>query len=264
MKRLKLSVFGILSLFFTLNTAQAIVIYDNGPFINSSGTGIGGAEESILQTQSLGMNLLGFAHSDSDIGGFRVADDFTVTDAEGWQIDAISFFAYQTSSTTLSTFTEANFQIWDGIPGSVGSSVIFGDTSTNRLLSSSWTGAYRVTETTTGMNDSRPIMELVVDAGINLGLGTYWLDWQTEGTLPNGPWALPITINGSTTTGNARQLSPNLGSWNSIEDVGSQGLPFLLHENSATQVPEPPTIALFGLALLGAFAGYTRKSKSKV
>ena len=69
--------------------------------------------------------------------GNRVADDFTVTDAAGWAIDTITFFAYQTVSGTTSTITSLNLQIWDG-PPNAGGTVIWGDTTTNILTSTTW------------------------------------------------------------------------------------------------------------------------------
>ena len=105
------------------------LLYDNGPLINSAGTGAGGADESVLQSVSLGLNILGFGHQLS--AGNRIADDFTVAHAGGWDVSTITFYAYQTGSPTTSTLTGANLQIWDGDPSVGGSSVIWGDTATN-------------------------------------------------------------------------------------------------------------------------------------
>ena len=49
----------------------------------------------------------------------------------GWFIQTITFFAYQTGSTTTSTMTGVNLQIWDGPPDNPGSAVVWGDTTTN-------------------------------------------------------------------------------------------------------------------------------------
>ena len=56
------------------------LIYDNGPFINGLGTGVGGANESILQNTSLGMNTYGFGHQVAHNN--RICDDFTVPPGE--------------------------------------------------------------------------------------------------------------------------------------------------------------------------------------
>ena len=64
------------------------LLYDNGSLINSAGTGVGGADESVLQTTSLGLNTLGFGHQ--ALNGNRVADDFTVSHAGGWDVSTIT------------------------------------------------------------------------------------------------------------------------------------------------------------------------------
>ena len=69
------------------------------------GCGAGGADESALQT-GLGMNTLGFGHQVS--AGNRIADDFDVIDSGGWDVQMITFFAYQTGSGPPSTITAVN------------------------------------------------------------------------------------------------------------------------------------------------------------
>jgi len=199
------------------------VLFDNGPLINSDGTGVDGADESVLQNLTLGMSTFGFSDQLSLNG--RVADDFTVL-GNGWQVDSITFYAYQTYSDTATSIDHVNYRIWDGPPGLTGSEVVFGDTSTNRLLTSSWTNIYRVSESTSGMDTDRPVMKDIAEAGLFLVGGTYWLDWQTGGTLSSGPWAPPVTITGETTTGDGLLF---LGSWVDAVDLGPQGFPFILH-----------------------------------
>ncbi|GAB4578791.1 MAG: hypothetical protein Fur0022_15280 [Anaerolineales bacterium] len=200
------------------------VLYDNGPLVTHPGAGAGGADESRLQSTSLGMTTLGFGHQVS--ANNRVADDFTITDPGGWDIDNIIFYAYQTGSTTASTITEVNVQIWDG-PPNAGGTVIWGDTSTNVMTDTVWTNIYRVTETTIG-NTQRPIMaNTVAVGGLHLDPGTYWIDWQSNGSLASGPWAPPVTILGQTTTGNG--LQSIAGVWGAALDGGTstpQGFPF--------------------------------------
>ena len=204
-------------------------LYSNGPFINSPGTGFAGADESILQSTSLGMNILGFGNQYDH--GWRIADEFTIADSEGWNIDSITFYAYQTGSTTLSTIHHINLRIWDGQPGA-GGSVIWGDTTTDRLTASGWSGSYRVSEEDAGVSIDRPVMASTATINLYLPPGTYWLDWQADGSdLYSGPWAPPITIDGLTTTGNAVQYDPNAASWVEVIDDGTstqQGFPFVI------------------------------------
>ncbi len=194
--------------------------YSNGPLVTHPGGGAGGADASALQT-GLGMGSNGFGHSLA--ADMRVADDFTLVG--GAYIDTIVFYAYQTGSPITSTIDHVNLQIWQGRPGDPGSTVIWGDTSTNRLVSTTWSNIYRVSDTTLD-GTTRPLMANTVDVGLLLPPGTYWLDWQTGGTLASGPWVPPITILGQTTTGNARQWD---GIWSDLVDVGPQGLPFVLN-----------------------------------
>lgn len=206
----------------------AAVLYNNGPLVNCAGCGAGGADASALQTALL-MSIYGFGHALSS--GYRVADDFTVTDPNGWNITDIIFYAYQTGSGIASTINHVNLRIWDGPPGQGGSSIVFGDTATNRLQSTAWSNIYRVLDTDL-LNTQRPVMADTTAAAVFLGPGTYWLDWQTGGTLASGPWAPPITINGQTTTGNALQYDPGAGTWNPLLDSGTatqQGLPFIIN-----------------------------------
>ncbi len=236
-------------------------IYNNGPWITATGTGPGGANLSTLQNSSLGMATLGAGHQAAAAANNRVADEFVVP-AGGWTLNCAVLYAYQTGSTTTSTITAVNVRIWDGPPGAMGSNIVFGDTTTNRMTSTAWTNAYRVTETTT-TDTSRPIMAQTVNlGGLTLAAGTYWLDWQSDGTLGSGPWAPPITIVGQAVTGNAQQFIGTSATWGPLLDTGTgtpaQGLPFLLLGPVGT-----PTLSLssstvdFGSVVTGQTANGT-------
>ncbi len=197
------------------------ILYDNGPLVTHPGGGAGGADVSALQT-ALGMGTFGFGNQVS--AGNRVADDFTVTGG-GWFVNTITFFGYQTGSSTTSTFTAVNLRIWDGPPNDPNSNVVFGDTTTNRMTATGWSNIYRTLDTALSATD-RPIMANVTDINTFLPPGTYWVDWQANGTLASGPWAPPISILGQTTTGNAMQFTT--AGWADLVDVGPQGLPFII------------------------------------
>ena len=119
------------------------VLYDNGPLITHPTGGAGGAAASALQTAA-GLTVFGFANSIS--GGFRIADDFTVP-AGGWGLQTVRLFNYQTGSGNTSTINNINLQIWNGVPNAAGSVVVFGDATTNRLASSTWSNIYRTLDT---------------------------------------------------------------------------------------------------------------------
>lgn len=215
------------------------VLYDNGPLVTHPAGGAGGADASALQT-ALGLNVYGFGHAQST--GFRVADDFTVTDPAGWQVDSFVFYAYQTGSTTSSTINNVNFRIWNGAPNA-GGSIIFGDTTTNRLAATQWSNIYRSIDTDV-MASNRPIMASEATAGIMLPPGTYWVDWQSGGSLASGPWAPPISIVGTAVTGNALQYDGTAATWAALIDTGTaaapQGLPFLVIGSAGG----PPSITM--------------------
>lgn len=210
------------------SVGNAQVLFDNGPYFNGAGNGFGGANTSMLYTTTFAMGTIGFGHQSNLFN--RVADDFTFADC-AWRIDSIVFFSYQTGSTTTSTTTGVNFRIWDSIPDAVGSNVVYGDTTTNRMIRTTWTGAYRVTETTLS-GSTRPIMRNVCTAGgVVLSGGTFWIDWASTGSLSSGPWAPPRTPVGQSVTGNGRQ---RIGSvWNNALDGGTgtpaQGFPFIIY-----------------------------------
>ena len=208
------------------------VIYDNGPLITHPGGGAGGADASAVQTAA-GQTL--FGSNQSSAAGFRVADDFTVPAGASWTIDTIEVFAYQTGSTTTSTLTGVTLQIWNGLPNAAGSVVVFGDATTNRMASTTFSNIFRVLDT--GLtNTQRPIMRQTVTVGTTLGPGTYWLDWAHTGSLASGPWQPPISIMGQTTTGNAMQR--NGTTWGpALDGTFPQGFPFILNGPNVTVAP---------------------------
>jgi hypothetical protein len=209
-------------------TSGATVLYDNGPLVTNPGAGFGGANASAVQT-SLGLGTYGFGHAVST--GYRVADNFTVTAPCGWDVESFTFFGYQTGSTTTSTLNAVNYRIWNGAPGAVGSNVLFGDTTTNRLTSSTFSNIYRVLDTDLA-GSTRPVMSNTVRAGFHLAPGTYWADWQSGGTLASGPWAPQISFSGTITTGDALQFNPAGATWGPVIDGGTgaqQGLPFVIN-----------------------------------
>ena len=120
------------------------LLYDNGPLVTHPGVCNLGADASRLQT-ALGLNTFGFTASTA--GAFRIADNFTVPAGGGWNISQITFFGYQTGSTTTPTFNNARVQIWNG-PPNAGGTIVFGDTTTNRFASAAFGNVFRDLDTT--------------------------------------------------------------------------------------------------------------------
>ncbi|MFC3194224.1 hypothetical protein ACFODZ_08220 [Marinicella sediminis] len=224
------------------------VIFDNGPIINSSGSGVGGADESILQDISLGMSTLGIGHFPGL--NLRVSDEFIISE-NNTTISTIQFFAYQTNETA-STITAINVRIWDGPPGQTGSQVVFGDTSTNRIISTQYSNINRLVELDSGLSNDRQIAvsEVLIDQEFNIG--TYWLDWQSSGSGTSGPWVPPVSIVGVTSTGNALQSADDGMTFQPVLDSGTNtplGLPFVI----TGTLPPPivvPTLGVNGWLLL--------------
>lgn len=216
--------------------ASAQLIYDNGPLVNGPGQGLGGADASYIETAT-GLSTFGFGHATST--GYRIADDFEIPAGATWHIDSLIFFAYQTGSTTTSTITDLSWAIWDASPAT-GGNIIAGDQTANDLDGSYWSNIYRTQEADL-QNIQRPVMaNRVATVGqLTLGSGTYWLDWQTGGSLSSGPWAPPITINGVAATGNGLQFDGT--TWTDVLDGATsdpQGFPFLIYGTVTTGVNE--------------------------
>jgi subtilisin-like proprotein convertase family protein len=228
------------------------VLHDNGPLVTHPGAGAGGADASVLQT-NLGLSTYGFGHAVSS--GFRVADDFTVPAGPGWMVDSITFFAYQTGSGTTSSINAVNLRIWDGPPGQGGSNIVFGDTSTNRLTGTAFSNIYRSIDTDIA-NSQRPIMADTAAVNTYLAPGTYWVDWQTGGSLSSGPWAPPVSILGQTGKPGANAVQFDGSAWNPLEDTGAlavQDLPFIV-EGTAGQ-PECVMLTDIPWLSLDSYAG---------
>lgn len=154
----------------------------------------------------------------------RCADDFTVPSGAKLRLLGFRFFAYQ-GGATANTFNSANVRVWNGAPNG-GGSVVAGDAVTNLFGSASNTGVYRVDDLTGGAaGTTRPIYEVQANFGVApvLASGTYWADWQLDGTLPSGPWQVPVTLLGQTGKpgANAIQFLSANNAWRNADDSGS-------------------------------------------
>ncbi|MEI6435459.1 MAG: T9SS type A sorting domain-containing protein, partial [Bacteroidota bacterium] len=208
--------------------APSSVLYDNGPLITSTGTGFGGADESMVQAP-----LTGYGNIFNHASYGRVADDFSLS-GNSYNVTSIEFYGYQTGSTTTSTFTAAYCRILNGNPSLPGSTVVWGDTTTNRLSSTSFTNIYRVSVT---LNNQRPIMKIVINTpGLTLPAGNYWIEFATLGSLASGPWCPYVTINNTPTTGNALYYGGTTAGYTPILSGSTfpQGVPFIINGTQAS------------------------------
>jgi hypothetical protein len=209
----------VLLTYSAVSQAQNI-IYDSGSPISHSGTNF---DTSFVQDVTLSMNTFGWLHQNN----YRIADEFAIS--EDVVIDSIAFYAFVPGTNTNSTLTGYFLQIWDGNPSDSTSSVVWGNTTTNLLSSTSFANAYRMVESAPFFL-SRPIMRSFADlGGLQLNAGTYWLDWSVT-TSSGNTFAVPITIAGQDTTGNALRFDPFLPGWLEVKDNNApQGMPFQIY-----------------------------------
>lgn len=242
-------------------SAASALTFSNGPLstgaINQQGAAApAGTTWSQVQ---VGNDSAGALMDSAELGGCRLTDDFTVGPG-GWTISSFRFFGYQTgAATTASTINALNFRIWSGRPEDAGSVVVFGDTTTNRLTGQSFANMYRIFAAPTAADTTRSIRNLDANlgAGVTLAAGTYWVDWQTAGTVASGPWAPMVTIPGVVTQAswNARQFAN--AAWQNVNGNTTGINPSdVAFEFTYALVPTPGAAALLGMAGL---AGIRRR-----
>ena len=178
-------------------------------------------------------------------GASRLADNFTVP-AGGCQLSTVTFFAYQTGfAPGTSPFTASTLRIWNGRPGDAGATVVFGDTTTNRLASSVDSNLFRIFNTVvpapgTAPGTTRILWRNTLNVGAALATpGTYWLDWDSTASNAGSNFYPSLTIQGSRgrPTDNGRQLTVSTGVWADTADTGNpattpsviQDFPFYLN-----------------------------------
>lgn len=216
-------------------------LYDNGPLVTHPGAGFGGANTSALMT-TFGGTIFGFGAQ--QVNGNRMADDFVVPVGQQWKIDSICFFTYQTGSTTNSTITGADMNIWSGaMPGTT----LAGASTT--IASNKWSGAYRTLDTDL-TNNQRPIMVVEIDfGGLLLGAGQHWIDWSAAGSLASGPWAPAVSSISGLVSGNAMQKLGAAAFAPALDGTTQMALPFVV---KGEIIPAPSSLALLGLGGLVA------------
>lgn len=193
---------------FAANNLQqdspAAIIFDNGGLATGA-TANNGTTAAPTGTQwSEAQNDFGITTQANTLAGVgcqqfgttsnRCADDFNVPVGQTWTINQVIVFAYLTGFTgTASPITGANLRIWRGAPGAAGSTVVFGDTTTNHLASSTDAGLFRIfnsvvpaapATTPTAPGTTRRIWQVNINVSPALVLtaGNYWIDFQTQAT----------------------------------------------------------------------------------
>lgn len=181
----------------------------------------------------------------SVVGGIRLGDDVTVPAGQNWLVSSIVFYGYQTNYTgTTSPFTSVTLRIHAGSPSGP---VVFGDLTTNRLLSTTSAGVYRIFNAAPGT--TRQVWK--VEAAVNFSLppGTYWLDWQTDVTGSVGHFAPSSTVVGQTTVPGYNAQSFNGTAWNPVLDgTNAMDFPFIVNYTQTTCTGTPVIGDIFSTA----------------
>ena len=229
----------ILGVFVTLVTAtagQAQCTFSNGGLNPQALTESGVAAPAGFFWSEV-QHVTGNTTVSNTVSGFagiqgtqRLADNFTLT--VPCTINTIAFYSYQTGGPATTPFTGYTLRIWNGRPGDVGSAIVFGDDTTNRLATSVDTTNFRIFNTVvpapgTPSGTTRKIWRNTVTVGTVLAAGSYWVDWASTITAGAAHFDPGKTIAGSRglATDNGRQLTVATGVWADALDTGNPVTP---------------------------------------
>lgn len=226
-----------LTLFSGLATAQT---YTNGNLSTGATTSTAvvapaGTTWSELQLTN---NSYGVAASITAGAGFTVADDFTIPSGGAWNLTGLSVYAYSTGfAGTTSPFNDVRVKIYSSNPSTGTATVVFGDLTTNRFSSSTFSNMYR---TTAAGELNRKIWEINANINVSLSAGTYWIEWQVgNGGLSN--FSPASTVAGTVTQPGNNALQHTLAgdTWAALLDDGPQDMPFKLSYTTGTCTGTP-------------------------
>lgn len=212
--RQSLMILGLFCLFSSSLTAQQYINgnLSTGPNSSNGTAAPTGFEWSEVQTGNVNA---GFGASIA--GSLTLADDFTVVGGT-WTLSKVTFFAYSTGfAGVTSPFTDVRVQIFNTDP-SVGSPTpVFGDLTTNRLITSSTASLYRIFNATPGT--TRQVWKIEAAVNTALTAGTYWIEWQV-GTTQASNFTPPSTVIGSVTQpgNNSKQHDLTANTWTAVLD----------------------------------------------
>jgi hypothetical protein len=267
------------------HTASASVLFDNGPIVTNP-TGVTGSIAGLPISNADGFTVPGqsFVFSTSGVGASvalntALADDFTVT-GNGWDLDQVTLFAFQTSQTSASV-QSIRVNLWTQAPFVAGSPGAPSELPTPVLAQSLEIAAGPGTfvahrQSATGTSAARPVFSYTVsldglpDQG-RLAPGTYWLEWSFVGaSSPSANVFVPLVSPRSSVSGhNARQFAARDGQlasprvWfegregfvSGVADGRAYELPFVLR---GSEIPGAGTLWLLGIA--AAHAARRRRS----
>lgn len=217
------------------------LLFDNGPIMNSPGTGFGGADESICYAP---LDVLAWPSSTPA----WTADDFVITD-NSWDIDSISFYDIMPGCPiNQSLYSACYIIIWDGKPGENGSHIIWGDRNTNRLVSTVFTNCYRTDTETPGGSNFPIFKNTCATDGLILNAGHYWIQMQIQSNDVAYTYAPPV-VTDHPATGNAIWMNELANEWAAWEaNTYPQGLPFKVFGSTVNKNTDAGIAALIAPA----------------
>lgn len=217
-------------------------IYTNGQLstgsISFSGVtapaGYSWSEAQYNTTSNVTNTAVGIASSYTSSSDYRPADDFIIPAGQTWKISKIS--AYAIAATGISNpFDVLRIQIWNGNPSVTGSSVVFGDLTTNRLnqiLDSMICPIQNSILPAPGVAPlaNNTIWKVSANVNTELPAGTYWVVYQVH-HINNIPCFSPLV------------KSPgqrNKAGWNAIVYNSIPAWQTILDPGSPVTYPMPP------------------------
>jgi hypothetical protein len=247
----------------------SVIIYDNGPLSTGATSKSGVAAPGGFTWSELSLDNGGGNFSNTILGAGcqaistttnnRCADNFVVPVGQTWTINSVIVYGYQTGSVSQ-PFLAANLRIWNGRPGDAGATIVFGDTTTNRMgipSDSTWfrigntLGGTGVGAAATGTTRKIWSLPLTVSPGLVLTTGNYWIDFQLNAGA-GGNFTPLVSIPGSRSLPgwNGRQFIGTTSTWGDLFDIG---------EATATTPPQPdvnPDVNMdYPFKLNGSIAG---------
>ena len=214
--------------------ALAQPLHSNGPIVTNP-TGGTGAIAGLPISQADPFNVPGSSFNFSTTGvaathatNTAAADDFHVpASAGGWDLHAVTLYAFQTSQTTP-TIVNVRINLWTAAPYSANSPGPLPDPLPQPVLAqplviSAGAGTFLChRQSTTSTGTLRPVFTYTIPLdglpnGGSLPPGEYWLEWSFEGALsPSANVFMPLVTPRTAVTGHNARL------YNSITGTGSE------------------------------------------